>query len=642
MKKFYLLSFFLLSIAISAAADTITSGNTGNWSSGATWIGGIAPKPEDDVIIASGHTVSINASASVKTLTISGTVQFSTGTLDLTVTGGDLIINQTGLLTCGSSGTNTRNVNLKGNLINNGTLTLNLLGSFLKMQAPTVAMATYINGSANATFSSIRNLHIDNASGVILQTNIHVSQSLYLTRGDFDNGNYLTVSTEITDVAKPSNTTISRTALGKLLSPIVNVNPTTLFINYTAQTVTNQITEGYEIPAGRSFARLTVNYEKGLKLNDDIVLTSTSVALDLTNGIVTLAAGKSITINNSTVGIALVSAGNATSFVDGVLMMNLPSSANSAITRYVPLGFNGKSRKMLFTGLNSSTTGTTRHKFYIAQQNSSESGSSLVSAENIRWIVEPVISTTNFTYTKLEIDFNEDDKIGGVNPDIVAKAETLADSYTSLGTGINTANSIVTPENAFTGKGSYLLTKLTVLPVGLLSFEAKKETAGVRLNWTTSKELNNQRFIVEKSTDGKLFKEIQSILGKGTFVGNSSYAILDRNPSNGVNYYRLSQQDFNGITTFLSEKFVRYSFEDDINISVFPNPAVNKINVSLSIDKVKKAEVSLFDMSGKVCYKGKYLNNETLQINVENLKKGAYLLSISGEGYQRNAKVIIK
>ncbi|MNR45753.1 hypothetical protein D3C85_1646350 [compost metagenome] len=69
---------------------------------------------------------------------------------------------------------------------------------------------------------------------------------------------------------------------------------------------------------------------------------------------------------------------------------------------------------------------------------------------------------------------------------------------------------------------------------------------------------------------------------------------------------------------------------------------MNKINVSLSIDKVKKAEVSLFDMSGKVCYKGKYLNNETLQINVENLKKGAYLLSISGEGYQRNAKVIIK
>ncbi|RZK76466.1 MAG: hypothetical protein EOO92_14530, partial [Pedobacter sp.] len=597
MKKIYLLSFFLLCMTISVSADTITSAATGNWNSAATWVGGVVPGTADDVIIVNGHTVTINANAAVKTLTISGIVQFSTGTLDLTIDGGDLIINQTGLLTCGNSGTNTRNVNLKGNLINNGALTLNLSGAFLKMQAPSVPMATSITGWPTATFSSIRNLYIDNASGVGLQTNIHVSQSLYIIRGDFDNGNYLTVSTEITDASKPSNTTISRTSLGKLLSPIVNVNPTTLFINYTAQTVTSQITEGYEIPALRSFARLTVNYEKGLKLNDDITLTSTTTALDLTNGIVTLAAGKSITINNSTVGITLVTAGTATSFVEGVLIMNLPSSSNASINRYVPLGFNGKSRKMLFTGLNSSTTGTTKHRFYIAQQNSGESGSSLVSSENIRWVVEPVISTANFTYTKLEIDFNEDDKIGGVNPDVIAKAETSADSYSSLGTGINTANSIVTPQNAYTGKGSYLLTKLTVLPVGLISFEAKKEAAGVRLNWTTSQELNNQRFIVERSTDGKLFTEFQSIQGKGTFVGNSSYAILDRNPSNGVNYYRLSQQDFNGITTLLSEKFVRYNFGDELNISVFPNPAVSQLNVSLSIDKAKKAEVSLFDMS---------------------------------------------
>ncbi len=52
---------------------TITSVQSGNWSDGATWLGGVAPVPADDVVIAAGHTVMLTGDTNPqKALTING------------------------------------------------------------------------------------------------------------------------------------------------------------------------------------------------------------------------------------------------------------------------------------------------------------------------------------------------------------------------------------------------------------------------------------------------------------------------------------------------------------------------------------------------------------------------------------------
>jgi len=85
------------------------------------------------------------------------------------------------------------------------------------------------------------------------------------------------------------------------------------------------------------------------------------------------------------------------------------------------------------------------------------------------------------------------------------------------------------------------------LPIELVQFSARyeKET-GVNLFWMTASEINNQKFVIERSTDGELFEAIAEVPGKGTASNENSYSAIDRKPASGVSYYRLNQMDFDG------------------------------------------------------------------------------------------------
>jgi hypothetical protein len=120
------------------AAGEITSIGSGNWSSAATWSGGVVPTASDNVTIADGHTVTIDvAGGACFNLTVgegsSGELIYRTTPLASLVVGNNVTVNAGGSFNAGTGTLLTHTLGIggtaanasAGNLTNNGTFDMN-------------------------------------------------------------------------------------------------------------------------------------------------------------------------------------------------------------------------------------------------------------------------------------------------------------------------------------------------------------------------------------------------------------------------------------------------------------------------------------------------------------------------------------
>ena len=87
---------------------------------------------------------------------------------------------------------------------------------------------------------------------------------------------------------------------------------------------------------------------------------------------------------------------------------------------------------------------------------------------------------------------------------------------------------------------------IVILSVDLISFEGSCTGNNIELNWTTASEENNDYFIIEKSLNNIDYEEVTRVNGAGNSQDILDYSILDRTVGGEINYYRLTQVDFDG------------------------------------------------------------------------------------------------
>ena len=211
--------------------------------------------------------------------------------------------------------------------------------------------------------------------------------------------------------------------------------------------------------------------------------------------------------------------------------------------------------------------------------------------------------------------------------------------YTAAGNlGLNDTDRLAV-HTIFTNRG-YTLPPFVALPVELLSFEGRKVGSWVELNWVTVNEENNDRFIVERSLDGRDFYPIGQLAGAGNSSINQRYLFEDREPALGTNIYRLQQIDFDGSSHY--SKLVSIEFTNGGDWSISPNPITGEQLQILAgpADLSTAAEFSITDLQGRVLAGPLHLNNDG-QINLGELPSGIYLLRMM-DGSRQEVKRFVK
>ncbi|MGZ5302538.1 MAG: T9SS type A sorting domain-containing protein [Bacteroidia bacterium] len=185
------------------------------------------------------------------------------------------------------------------------------------------------------------------------------------------------------------------------------------------------------------------------------------------------------------------------------------------------------------------------------------------------------------------------------------------------------------------------------LPVELISFTATKQSNEMAmLNFATAWEINNAGFEVERSTNGISWNNIGFVAGNGnsTEINNYAFPTSLANISAPVVYYRLKQVDFNGQFEYSATRTLRLSATAAAATSVYPNPATSRISVNLDgIAAGEMAKISVMDMSGKILISANQVveeGNFTMDMNIDNLTKGNYIVNIASPSANYNTKLV--
>lgn len=176
----------------------------------------------------------------------------------------------------------------------------------------------------------------------------------------------------------------------------------------------------------------------------------------------------------------------------------------------------------------------------------------------------------------------------------------------------------------------------TVVPVELVSFDAKAIAKRVELNWATASEINSSRFDIERASVTPRGIESFVKIDEKAAQGNSSiehrYNTIDNNVEFGNTYaYRLKMVDANGEFDYSDEKVVTLDKNNSNWLAeITPNPVSNETSVSYGISEAANVDITVYTLDGKAVANlvNTYLAMGSYKVtfNPSNLASGAYVI----------------
>ncbi len=184
----------------------------------------------------------------------------------------------------------------------------------------------------------------------------------------------------------------------------------------------------------------------------------------------------------------------------------------------------------------------------------------------------------------------------------------------------------------------------TALPITLISFNGHEGEGKVYLNWSTSREVDNVAFYIQRSGDGTHFTNIGREDGSLTTSLIKDYSFTDNSPLSGVSFYRLKQVDIDGKFSYSPVITLRNDIAAG-SIKIYPSPFRENLNISINASRADQLHVKIVDQAGRV------VNSQLLKVTsginsfnigsgLGNLGSGIYIIEVSGETISYIQKLI--
>jgi hypothetical protein len=183
------------------------------------------------------------------------------------------------------------------------------------------------------------------------------------------------------------------------------------------------------------------------------------------------------------------------------------------------------------------------------------------------------------------------------------------------------------------------------LPIKLLSFTGKCLKNSTLLNWSTASEINNDYFIIERSSDATNWQFVMKVPGHGNSNTILNYSAKDDKPLSGTTYYRLKQTDYNGKFDYFGPISINCNnLPEKQNIAFFPNPFTSELMVDIYNISFTNAVIKIYDMLGEKVYelslKGNDSDTQNLSLDLQNLKAGIYSVEFSTDSFSKTSRIV--
>lgn len=138
-----------------------------------------------------------------------------------------------------------------------------------------------------------------------------------------------------------------------------------------------------------------------------------------------------------------------------------------------------------------------------------------------------------------------------------------------------------------------------ILPLHNFTLSVTLKENTVFLKWVAENEMNTDKFVVQRSTNGTTFKDLTDIPPVGPMNVLTEYNSMDdaTGIATAVAYYRIKAEDNRGNFAFSNVVPVRFSKGD--GFSCWPNPFTSTLNLSYNATTSTSIRLEMYDNGGR-------------------------------------------